>query len=53
VVCVRPRDAASISARLKEKGVIHSYREGSIRLSPHMYNTREEIVSALEIIAPR
>ncbi len=52
VICVRPRDAAAISARLKERGVIHSYREGAIRLSPHMYNTRQEIAAALNVIAP-
>jgi cysteine desulfurase/selenocysteine lyase len=51
VVCLRPREAASVSERLKEKGVIHSYREGAIRLSPHMYNSPDEIAAALGIIA--
>ena len=52
VVCVRPPQAEQVSARLKEKGVIHSYREGAIRLSPHMYNTSAEIAQALSVIAP-
>ena len=52
VVCVRPPQAEQVSARLKEKGVIHSYREGAIRLSPHMYNTSAEVAQALGIIAP-
>jgi selenocysteine lyase/cysteine desulfurase len=52
VVCVRPRDAAKVSARLKEKGIVHSYREESIRLSPHFYNTRAELAAALDVIAP-
>lgn len=50
IVCVRPRDAASVSARLKESGIVHSYREGGIRLSPHIYNTSDEIRRALELI---
>lgn len=51
IVCIRPRDAAAVSARLKEKGVIHSYREGAIRLSPHIYNTSDEVQRALALIA--
>jgi selenocysteine lyase/cysteine desulfurase len=30
--------------------VTHSLREGAIRLSPHFYNTNEEIDSALELL---
>jgi cysteine desulfurase / selenocysteine lyase len=51
IVCVKPRDAASVSARLKAAGVVHSYREGGIRLSPHIYNTSDEMRRALELIA--
>jgi cysteine desulfurase/selenocysteine lyase len=51
IVCVKPRDADSVSARLKNAGVAHSYREGGIRLSPHVYNTSDEVRKALELIA--
>jgi selenocysteine lyase/cysteine desulfurase len=51
IVCVKPRDAASVSARLKEAGVVHSCREGGIRLSPHIYNTSDEIRRALSLIS--
>lgn len=51
IVCVRPRDAGTVSGRLKEKGVIHSYRESAIRLAPHIYNTSDELRRALELIA--
>ena len=51
IVCVKPRDARSVSARLKAAGVVHSYREGGIRLSPHIYNTSDEIRRALAIIS--
>ena len=34
------------------RGVAHSFREGAIRLSPHVYNTSAEIDYALNMIAP-
>ena len=51
IVCIKPPDAASASARLRQAGVAHSYREGGIRLSPHIYNTSDEIRRALSLIA--
>jgi len=39
------------SERLTAAGVIHSLREGAIRLSPHFYNTEEEIDRALRLVA--
>lgn len=53
IVSVRPRDPAATSARLKESGVMHSLREGAIRLSPHFYNTRDEVRRALAMIEGR
>ena len=56
VVSVRPPDAAAASARLSEAGVVHSFREGGIRLSPFFYNTVEEnetIIRALVEIEGR
>jgi selenocysteine lyase/cysteine desulfurase len=50
VVSVRPVDAAAASARLSAAGVVHSFREGGIRLSPYFYNTVEEIDRTLAII---
>ena len=50
VTAVRPRDPHAASARLTEAGVAHSLREGAIRLSPHFYNTREEVLQALELV---
>jgi selenocysteine lyase/cysteine desulfurase len=50
VISVRPRDATAASERLTAADVAHSLREGAIRLSPHFYNTEEEIVRALEIL---
>ncbi len=51
IVSVKPRDASAVSERLKAAGVVHSLREGAIRLAPHVYNTADEIRSALSVIA--
>jgi selenocysteine lyase/cysteine desulfurase len=54
VVSVRPRDARAASERLSKANVSHSFREGAIRLSPHFYNTLDEVQTALDImVAPR
>ena len=53
VIAVAPRDPAAASARLTAAGVIHSLREGAIRLSPHFYNTEAEIDTALELLVSR
>jgi cysteine desulfurase / selenocysteine lyase len=43
-------NAERVSKALRDAGVAHSLREGTIRLSPHFYNTREEIRRALGLI---
>jgi selenocysteine lyase/cysteine desulfurase len=50
IVSFVPPAAAEVSARLREAGVVHSLREGAIRLAPHCYNTSEEIDRALAIV---
>ncbi len=50
IVSVAPRDPQATSLRLREAGVAHSLREGAIRLSPHVYNTRAEVERALEVL---
>ena len=47
IVTVRPRDVHATSERLRDARVVHSVREGTIRLSPHCYTTSEEIRTAL------
>jgi selenocysteine lyase/cysteine desulfurase len=47
IVTLRPRDVRATSERLSDARVIHSVREGTIRLSPHCYTTSEEIRVAL------
>ncbi len=50
IVTLRPRDTAAAAARLTQAGVAFSVREGGIRLSPHYYNTREEVDAALAVL---
>lgn len=51
IVSIAPRDPAAASARLARAGVAHALREGGIRLSPHCYNTADEMRRALAILA--
>jgi len=51
VVCVRPRDGQRVSEELKAEGIVHSLREGNIRLAPHMYNTSEDVRTALALMS--
>jgi selenocysteine lyase/cysteine desulfurase len=50
IVSIIPRDAAAASARLTKALVTHSVREGAIRLSPHFYQTLDEIDAALRAL---
>lgn len=51
IVSLRPKDGAAVSERLRQAGVVHSFREGAIRLAPHIYNTRDDVRSALVILS--
>jgi cysteine desulfurase / selenocysteine lyase len=50
IVALRMPNAPAVSAALEAAGVSHSLREGAIRLSPHFYNTREEVRRALQVM---
>jgi selenocysteine lyase/cysteine desulfurase len=47
IASIRPADANAASARLEVAGVIHSVREGTIRLAPHCYTTDEDLTRTL------
>ena len=51
IVTIRPRDVHAAGERLREVRVVHSVREGTIRLSPHCYTTSAEIRTALDALA--
>jgi len=45
------RSAEELSDALAERGIITSYRAGRLRLSPHVYNTEDEIDQTLDALA--
>jgi selenocysteine lyase/cysteine desulfurase len=51
IVSVRVPDAEAAEAALAEAGVRCAARGGNIRLSPHIYNTEEDIDRAVEALA--
>jgi selenocysteine lyase/cysteine desulfurase len=52
VVSVRVEDADAARLALEQRGVKAAVRAGSVRLSPHVYTTAEQIDQASEALAP-
>lgn len=50
ILCVAPADVGSAFRALKAGGVVCSMREGAIRLSPHLYNSLDEMQRVVEIL---
>lgn len=50
ILCIAPPDAREAHRRLKAAGVVCALREGAIRLSPHCYNTIEEMERVVEVL---
>jgi selenocysteine lyase/cysteine desulfurase len=50
ILCVAPERVQDAHRRLKAGRIICSLREGSIRLSPHCYNTLEEMERVAEVL---
>jgi cysteine desulfurase/selenocysteine lyase len=50
ILCVAPRDLGSAFRALKAARVVCSMREGAIRLSPHAYNSHEDMERVVEIL---
>jgi len=50
VVSFAPVELEAMAARLTQAQVSFTVREGAIRLSPHLYNTREEIDAVLAVL---
>ena len=51
IASIRPRDALAASNRLTAANVIHSVREGTIRLAPHCYTNSRDIEITLKALA--
>ncbi len=50
ILCIRPHDAVAAHVALMEADVVCAFRENSIRLAPHYYNTRDEINRVLAVL---
>lgn len=50
IACFRPPCPESAFAALQEAGISCALREGAIRLSPHLYNTAEEVRQAISVL---
>ncbi len=50
IVCVAPARAVEAFHAVKRARIVCSLREGAIRLSPHCYNTVEEMAKVLEVL---
>ena len=50
IVAIVPPNPQEASKRLRAAGVVHSLREGAIRLAPYFYNTTEEVDAALRVL---
>ncbi len=51
IVMVRHDDPAGAVARLASQGIIVDHRPGFVRISPHVYNTEDEIDRCVEALA--
>lgn len=51
IVALRTSDVTGDSARLRSAGIVHSVREGAIRLAPHFHNTLDDVQAALRVLA--
>ena len=50
IVCLAPERAVEAYHAIKRAKVVCSLREGAIRLSPHFYNTVEEMEKVVEVL---
>ena len=50
ILCIAPPKPAEAYHGLKRARVVCSLREGAIRLSPHCYNTMEEMEKVIEVL---
>ena len=50
ILCIRPRHAEKAYQSLVAANVACAFRENSIRLSPHWYNTHAEVERVLEVL---
>lgn len=50
LVALRSLDVAQLVARLSEQGIITSSRDGNLRVSPHFYNTLDDVDRLMAVL---
>ena len=53
LLCVASTDAEALVGELAKEGVVTSSRDGNLRISPHCYNTAEDVRTVLELLAQK
>lgn len=52
ILSFRMKDAKDVAAKLRKKKIIVSYREGMIRISPHIFNNESDIDTLIAALNP-
>ena len=50
LICIRSTDVNALVAALAARGIVTSERDGNLRVSPHAYNTADDIDAVLEAL---
>ncbi len=50
ILCLKPPDARGAYEALQQAGIIVSFREGAIRLAPHLFNSLDEMEQVVEVL---
>lgn len=50
ILCIAPPHVARVHETLRQNSIIASLREGAIRLSPHFYNSAEDMARVIEVL---
>jgi selenocysteine lyase/cysteine desulfurase len=50
LTCVASTDAEQLVAVLSDQGIVTSSRDGNLRISPHCYNSAQDIETVLEAL---
>ena len=53
LLCVASTDVEALVGELAKEGIVTSSRDGNLRISPHCYNTAEDVRTVLEVLAQK
>jgi selenocysteine lyase/cysteine desulfurase len=50
LVCIKSNDVTALVRALEDEGIVTSERDSNLRISPHAYNTTEDVETVLEAL---